>query len=165
MLPTTLFWIFFSSTTLFPVRPWGCFSWRKSSLTRLHHLAAIYSWWWICARMFVCFSWEGFCGFFGSSNTCFQDMYCTQPSSVINHFSSGSSSLKVDLQRAVILYPSNGMAASAEDFVSNTAVDACNCTWGLYNPCKSAVRVDQGRKNPCHTGELNLHQQHAKHNA
>ena len=40
-------------------------------------------------------------------------MYCTQPSAVVNYFSSRSSSLKVDLQRAVILDPSNGMAASA----------------------------------------------------
>ena len=40
----------------------------------------------------------------------------TQPFSVPYHFSSRSSSLRVDLQCAVILYPSNGMVAGAQDF-------------------------------------------------
>ena len=43
-----------------------------------------------------------------------------------------------------------------------TDVNACNCTWGCMDTVReSALKVDSGRKIPCRTGELNLHQQPA----
>ena len=41
-------------------------------------------------------------------------------------------------------------------------VNACLCTWGCMDTVKeSALKVDSGRKIPCRTGGLNLHQWHA----
>ena len=40
----------------------------------------------------------------------------------------------------------------------HTDVDGCDCTQGLYTNRKSPLEVDSGRKIPCCTEDLNLHQ-------
>ena len=45
-------------------------------------------------------------------------------------------------------------------FNMRTDVNACDCTQGCMDTVReSALKVDSGRKIPCHTGELNLHRQ------
>ena len=47
-------------------------------------------------------------------------------------------------------------------FNMRTDVNACACTWGCMDAVReSALKVDSGRKIPCCTRELILHQQHA----
>ena len=44
-------------------------------------------------------------------------------------------------------------------FNVRTDVDASDCTWGCTDIIReSALKVDSGRKIPCHTGESKLHQ-------
>ena len=46
-------------------------------------------------------------------------------------------------------------------FNVHTDVNACDCTqWCTDTVRESALKVDSGRKIPCHIGGLNLHQQH-----
>ena len=47
-------------------------------------------------------------------------------------------------------------------FYMRTGVNVCNCTRGCTDTVReSALKVDSGRKIPCHTGESHLCWQHA----
>ena len=73
----------------------------------------------------------------------------------------------------ISVHPTNGMTANT--WVSKCActyINACNCTQHTRVMCtpedhmntgrESALKVDSGRKIPCCTGELNLHQHYAR---